>query len=297
MNEQFKPSKKFLIRGTIAISIVAIVLIVQTNWFRALFNKPPLQPVASNKTVGDFVTQDTNGNGIADWEEKLWGLDPTVLFTNGVPNKNIIENKKLALGVKSDSEVGPENETDALARELLTITTALGQSGELTKDSLASVGARLAQSVEFQQYTNHYSIKDLRTVQTTTASLEAYRANFQKISAKYSDSASEIDIIANALETGDTRGLEKLPPIKKSYELYAKELVTVSVPIGIEAQHLEIINSIYGLSVAIGYMEEIPNNSANALAGVALYKINDMRLFTAIESLREYLIKYGILES
>src|SRR5690348_17285703 len=107
MKEEFRPSKQFLIRGGIATGIVALILIVQTDWFRALFNKPPLPPTTSDKTVGEFIAKDSNGNGIADWEEKLWGLDPTALYTNGVPNKQIIEEKKHALGV-SDKNAEPE---------------------------------------------------------------------------------------------------------------------------------------------------------------------------------------------
>ncbi len=49
MTQAFRPSKQFLIRGGMATLIVAIILIVQTDWFRALFNKPPLPPLVSDK--------------------------------------------------------------------------------------------------------------------------------------------------------------------------------------------------------------------------------------------------------
>jgi len=294
MNETFTPSKRFLIRGGIATGIVLIVLVVQTSWFRALFNKAPLPPIVTDKTVGEFIAQDTNRNGIADWEEKLWGLDPTVLYTNGVSNKVIIEQKKAALGINED-EGAPINETDALARELLTITLALGQSGEFSKESLASVGARLAESVEFQQYTNHYSLKDIQSTQTTTASLSTYYTSFSRITKKYASTTSEIDILVQALETGDMSNIESLASIKTSYEKYSKELVALSVPIGLQAQHLEIVNSVYGFSVAIGYLMELEDNGANALAGVALYKINTARLDEALAEVETYLTRYGIL--
>ncbi len=293
MPERSLPSKQFLIRGSIAIGIVAIVLIVQTDWFRALFHKSPLPPAASNKTVGDFVSQDSNGNGIADWEEKLWGLDPTALYTNGVPNKQVIEERKKALGITAAD--APANETDALARELLTITTALGTSGELTDESLASIGARLAESVEFQQYVNHYSLKDIQTVPTTGASLQQYYGAFGTIALKHANSASEIDILVTALESGDFSGIERLEPIIEEYTRYARELVSLPVPVGLQRQHLEITNSIHGFSVALRYMTELSDNGANALAGVALYKISDARLFTASEEMRTYFTRYGIL--
>ncbi len=295
MKENFRPSKQFLIRGAIAFGALAIILMVQTDWFRSLFHKAPLT-VDSTKTVGEFVAQDTNGNGIADWEEKLWGLDPTVLYTNGVSNKSIIEEKKRALGITEADNGAPQNETDSLARELLTISAALGQSGEITQDSLAAVGARLAESVEFQQESNHYSIKDFSTVQTSTATLTAYYATMGKLSSKYERGGSEIDVISAALESGDTSGLSQLDPIKKSYEAYAKELTALPIPVGVERMHLEIANSIYGAARAIGYMQELGDNGANALAGVALYKIYEAKLSLAVTDLESYLKRYGILQ-
>lgn len=296
MNEAVRPSKQFLIRGSIAIGIVAIVLIVQTDWFRALLHKKPLPPPVSTKTVGEFVAQDTNGNGIADWEEKLWGLDPTVLYTNGVSNKQIIDQKKQALGVTNGTSTQPENETDSLARELLTITAALGQSGEITKEDLAAVGAQLAHSVELTNITTHYSLKDLQTVPTTTASLTAYFSALQTLNGKYSGNVAEIDIVITALETGDTSRLPELSTTKTLYERYAKELVALPTPIGVEGVHLEMANSIYSMAASLGLMAELSDNGVNALAGVALYKISDERLTAAVANLQEYLIRYGILQ-
>ncbi len=294
MEPSSRPSKQFIIRGSIATGIVAIILIVQTAWFRALFNKAPLVPINPNETVGDLITRDTNENNIPDWEEKLWGLDPTVLYTDGVPNAEIIAEKKKALGVIPSGM--PENETDALARELLTITSALGQSGELSDEALAQVGAQLAESVEFQQYENHFSLKDVRTVQTNSTSLTNYYNSFGAIARKYAASASEIDIIAKALENGDFSNLSQLENIESQYEQYAKEAIALSVPVGVQLIHLEMVNSIYGFSIATGFMRELSTNGANALAGIALYKINDARFTNASEALRTYLTRYGILE-
>ena len=66
------PSKQFLIRGGIAIAIIAIVLVVQTNWFHNLFHKTKkTDPSALESTsINDITSKDTNGNGVPDWEEK-----------------------------------------------------------------------------------------------------------------------------------------------------------------------------------------------------------------------------------
>lgn len=295
MSESFRPSKQFIIRGSVAIAIVAIILIVQTDWFRAIFHKKPIEPAVAPQTVGDIVGTDTNKNGIPDWEEKLWGLDPTVLYTNGVPNKQIIDQKKQALGLKTDSNTTDGNETDDLAQQLLTITTALGQSGQVTDADIQTIATKLADSVEFQNESMHYSLKDLQTVQTTTASLQAYYKAVAAVAAKYDTGAADIDVVITALENNDTSGLSALKDTKDWYQQYARALVATKVPVGIENYHLDMTNDVYGISVAIGYLSELPENGANALTGVALYKIYDQKLTAALTNIKNYLTRYGIL--
>lgn len=291
----FRPSKQFLIRGAIATGIVAVILLVQTDWFRALFNKPPLPDVVPSETVGELLTKDSNGNGVADWEEKLWGLDPTVLYTNGVPNKTLIEQKKLALGVNGEGSALPENETDALARELITIATALGQEGQ-SDATLAAVGAKLADSVEITVANNHYSLKDVRTTTTTTESLRAYYYSFQSITAQYNTGAPEINLLIQALESGDFSRIGELAATKTLYERYAKALIAMTVPIGVEKEHLEIVNSIHAMGLSLGYLAAVGDNATTALAGIAFYRLNDQRLAAAGERVIEYLVRYGILQ-
>lgn len=294
MSESFAPSKQFLIRGGIAISIVALILITQTNWFRALLKKEPREPVATPQTVGDIVGADTNGNGIADWEEKLWGLNPAVLYTNGVPNKQIIEEKKKALGVNvAATEEG--NETDDLARQLLTITAALGQSGDISTEDLRSIAAKLADSVEFKSESAHYSLKDVRTVQTTTTSLKAYYDAVAAVAAKYDNGVADIDAVVAAFEQGNPSGLASLADTKTWYQQYARALLAVQTPVGLANDHLDMANSVYGISIALGYLAQLESNGANALAGVALYKIYDQKLTASLANIREYLTRYGIL--
>src|ERR1044072_2206217 len=92
------PSKKFTVVTGIVLIVVAGVLIVSSYFasstiFSRSINKNA--PVESSGTVADIITRDTNGNGISDWEETLWGLDPK---GNGEENKKTITAKKAAAG-------------------------------------------------------------------------------------------------------------------------------------------------------------------------------------------------------
>lgn len=293
-----RPSKQFIVRGAIATSIVALLLIAQTDWFRALFNKGPKNDVATNNlTVDDVISKDSNGNTIPDWEEKLWGLDPTVLYTNGVPNSQLIEDKKRALGVNGTVDESTLNETDKLSRELYTLATALGQSGEVDSATLEQIAASFGSSIDTERVENQYSVKDIQTIKTTTQSLATYTATLQKILDRYDQNQADIDVVITALETGDESGLAELDKTQVQYRAMARELKAVPVPIGIAGYHLSMINGVYGIAESFTFIQELSENGIVALIGIASYRQYSALFDTAVFDMAQYLTEYGILSS
>jgi hypothetical protein len=292
--ESFRPSKQFIIRGGIAIGLLTVILTVQTTWFKSLFNKKAAEIPVSTKTVGDIVDKDSNQNGIMDWEEQLWGLDPTKALTNGVSNKELIAQKKKALGIEEESTESL-NETDILARDLFALTSALSQSGEVNTQALQGIAAKFGSVVDVKSIQNNYSLKNILAIKTTEASLLQYHATMKKILAKYDENSTSIDTLIQALETGDYSDLSSLKETAITYKNLAKEMASVQVPIGIEEYHLAIINSIYGMSQSFSYIIQLEDNGVNGLAGIAMYKGYSTRLGTALVDLSDYFARYGIL--
>ena len=288
-----RPSKQFIKRGSIAIGIVALILIVQTAWFQKLvFHREKNQVVS--QTVGDYVGKDTNGNGVADWEERLWGLDPSVLYTNGVPNAQIIEQKKKSLGVQ-EANSEPLDDTDRLARELFTLTAALGQSDDIDKQTLADIATKLGNSVDIKEVNNQYSLKDLTVVPTTQASLQTYHDRLKAAFLKYNLNTPDIEILANALDTEDTSQLEQLKQTEVVYRSIAKDIKAIPVPVGLASADLNLVNSFAGIGISMTYMTELDDNSLAALVGLAIYKNYNTKLTTATTAITAYFTQYGIL--
>lgn len=293
MNTHRLPSKQFLIRGSIATGIIALILIVQTTWFQRLFNRNSSLPIDA-LTVGDLVAQDSNQNSIPDWEEKLWGLNPTELYTGDMSNREIIESKKRALGLTSTG--GQDlNETDRLARELFSISTALGQSGQLDSGTIANAATGLGASVQINNVTDRYSFKQIQTIATTQSSLRAYQSTTVAILAKYAADTADIDVVIKGLETGDFSRLPALKTSAATYRQIARELSMVKTPVGIAQYHLDIINGFAGVGASFDYLTQLEENGIVGLNGIAIYQKYSLKLDAALFDINQYLSEYGIL--
>ena len=291
------PSKQFLIRGGIAIGVIAIILLVQTNWFRTLFHKKPL---ASNPVlIGDLIAKDSNGNGIPDWEEKLWGLDPTVLYTDGKSNAEVIKEKEATAGIKNDTNTNASlTETDQIAQSLFSLTSAVGQSNDPNSDTtIQNGGAALGASVPIQSVNEHYSLKNLRTTRTNAQSLRTYQKQLAAILITYNTNTADINVVVQALQTGDFSNLSTLTAAATTYRVFADRISKLTVPIGVAQFQLDMMNGLYGMADSFQYLVVIQDDSIDGLSGIVAYRKYDIMLETAASNMHTYFVQYGILSS
>jgi hypothetical protein len=290
------PSKTFLIRGGIATLIIAVILTVQTAWFHNLFRKkkPGSIPLDPNTTIGDVVQKDSNGNGIPDWEEKLWGLDPTKLYTNGVPNETIIRQKLKAAGV-APSGAEPTTSTDRLARDLFALSITLGQNDAVDTSAVQSVADELGSQIALDISASSYSSRDIKTVPTTHASLEAYRNALNATLKKYGPDDPNIAVFVQAVADGDYSNLDALDAASKQYASVAADLRKLAVPVGVASYHLDIMNGFAGMAKSFVYLKDVETDGLSALSGLAVYRNFNALFLNAEDGLSDYFSQYGIL--
>ncbi|MBY0328955.1 hypothetical protein K2Q02_02585, partial [Patescibacteria group bacterium] len=228
-----------------------------------------------------------------DWEERLWGLDPTQLYTGDMSNKEIIDNKKRALGltVEGDEDI---NETDRLARQLFSISTSLGQEGA-TLESINAAGGSLGNSVEIKTVTDKYFYKDVKTIKTTRASLLTYRTKLSAIIAKQNSGTPDINLIIQAFETGDFSTLEQLKTSAIIYRQMARDFAALTVPVGVAQYHLNVINGLTGVAESFDILTALEENGVIGLNGLAIYKQYSLKLDAALYDINNYFSEYGIL--
>ena len=285
-----KPSKRFLIRGGIASLLIVLILVVQTQWFLNLFSKNKKSSISvNNATVGEVVGKDSNGNGIADWEERLWGLDPNVATTNGVSNKTIIEEKRKQLSTSEQESA--LNETDMIARELFTLSTDIGEKG----GDAGSIAEKISENNFQKDNTPFYTLKDIKTTKTTSASLTVYKNEIVSILQRNEIDSVEIEAFIQGVETGDYSRFSEFTKTASYYRDLSKKLLYMRVPVGVATYHLQIVHGTFGYKKKKKKMMLLEDNSIVALVGFAEYRDFDRALEISTANLMSYFELYGIL--
>src|SRR3989338_949734 len=151
MQEDNPPKKFALIVVAVFGAVLAIFLLSYSIKNRQTAQIPQQQAVkdtATKETLNSLVVKDSDEDGIPDWEEPLWGTDPTKKDSddNGIEDKVEIDAKKATLTENgADSSTEELNETQKFARDFLTVFMALKQSGNLSQDILDNFSTSLSE--------------------------------------------------------------------------------------------------------------------------------------------------------
>lgn len=243
--------------------------------------------VYSNTPLEDLVTKDTDGDGVLDWEEALWGTDPTKTDTDGdgITDKEEIEGLKAEAGVDPDSIIFSANaenltETDKFARELFTTAAALSQGGALDEETIDAIGNSLAENFYTSKQRKIFTITDIKTIdnESKETTLE-YGKQLGTIQEKYPLGKAEdvaftlLNSITPEGET-DVAALNKLDPTINQLNNIVRELAITDTPRYIAPMHLLIINEFQHLSENISDMKKIEDDPVVALGAINTYEEN-----------------------
>lgn len=294
--KKYLPSKKFiLIIFFIAILITGyfiISTIVKKNKAKKAFHQETIERL-TGLTVSDLVEKDTDGDGVPDWEESLWGTDKNNRFTfNGIIDSEYIARKKKEINPNFNT-VEEENltETDKFARQFFSSFLAMKEGGvdNLTINNFASsVGQNLVNTKIVDEFTK----ENIKT--STSLSIEEYYTKMKSTFEKYSKLGlgEEMQLLENSLNqysaTGSESNTEKIQTIGIAYQEFAKEASQIIAPEIISDTHLNIINSANKTGISVLSFSKVINDPILGVTGLAQYEknIDDfVKNVTALETL------------
>lgn len=274
MNTQFSkylPSKNF--QKAIFAVILALVILFLVSKIPDIIKKQEAEkePFAVLE-VGELVEQDADADGLKDWEEGLWGMDPENSDTNGdgvsdgveVSNiKNSIDNTNAS----SSGELETLTQTEAFSQQLFSLISALQENGELTDQSEASIIAEISAFIQNKPAGTVYYMKDIKTVADTSANAIAYIQSVDSAFTKYPIKVDDFILFDTVVTTPNTNTVNAdLKAVSDKYKSLANTLLLTPVVIGESEVHLALINSIISTSEMFGDISRYAIDPIPALA-------------------------------
>jgi hypothetical protein len=254
--KKYLPSKKFTYSLLVIIVILALFFLVK-ELFSLVKNSIESKKSAEEKTgvtVEEIVQEDSNNNGIPDWEEYIWGLDPT---KNGPENKEFVLAKKKSLtesGSILESVSNKEvSDNELMSRQLLATVIALQESGQLDDQTVNTISNAIGQNIIAEEIPDTYFLNDLSIIPSSAQSEGLYYRNFVDVYQKYQDKdiGSEIVLISQGLGSNDVQALRTAKTIAECYREFAGELAQIEVPSSLKDTHLKLINNLVKVASSI----------------------------------------------
>ncbi len=237
--------------------------------------------VYQNSEIGELVSKDTDGDGIFDWEEGLWGTDPTKKDTD---DDGSTDDKEIAL--RKAETVGGNNstqsanikltETDKFSQELLTTMVSLIQGGSLDEATVEQISTSLAENIENSTQRKIYTLSNLK-ISTNNSSQYLLTYNLQLYDI-YKGNQSEkgvIDILEELMaDYEDITILLKFDPIIAKKRKIINEIVKMNVPQSLSSLHLQLVNTSQGIVENIEDIKLINDDPLVAMSAIMQYEKN-----------------------
>lgn len=285
-----KPSTKFIRIAALVGLLLAGAVFAETPLGKRIFTgkKATLQPAGlKDKTLGELIGEDQNKNGIADWEERLYDLDPTITSTNGVSNKDIVLEKRAQVKVAA----GQMSKTDTLAQALFA-TDSLLAGTTLDQDNAANISQQLLKQTLAVPHVDQYTIDDMHIVKTSPASLTKYKSN---IAATINTATVDdgMENVANSVSDGGTLDVAAIKNSAKTYQGFTEKLISMNVPTEFAQEHLYFANSMRSVGGVLTILANTDASDKVSLVGaVAAYRSAIIVSQESLAQLQASLVQY-----
>lgn len=261
-----------------------------------------------------YASKDTDGDGLPDWQESLYGTDPnnahsvnpSISDADAVAQGLVQPKFATATSTPVDSSIipgvdaGPTTLTDQFARQLF---GQYLQKRGVTQPTPQEIATFVQQSVA--ELNNSRSKQDafnqgqVRVSGTGPDALLVYAGNGEQVlnKTKIDVSKTALEFYSDVVNKNDVVALKKLKTYGTGYAEIARGLMNMSVPKEMAASHLALANSLMHMSASIFDMVEINNDPLRAMLGLAQYQDDSVALGRALSDMHSVFTSEHVIPS
>ena len=265
--------------------------------------------IYGDETLEGLVNKDTDGDGVLDWEEGLWGTDPTKKDTNddGTPDNVEIAKMKFASGegggeLSLESDASPNGtetltETDKFSREFFSTVATLNQTGAVDQETADKLGESLSAQIQNTVPKKVFLLSDFKIIKDD--SMQAIKNYNNVLNTLYTQkSATTTRPVMNILQdfvidenNVDTSVLPELDPTIAEMKEKMDGMLKMTVPQSLASLHLDIINGFQRLLENLNNLKLYDADTIVALTAINQYETNANLLIEAMTNLENQIKK------
>lgn len=300
-------------KPVIALGVVVFALIIAA----VIFQLPGKTSVQSDDKTGDvFLNEnDTDGDGLKDWEEILWGTNPKIADTDGDGLGDLAEKEERAQLVLEEQRTlmasatdmldtdSPEWQalpyTDKVSQSVLTQYLALKQSGSpVTVSSMLSLLQNIPSYEKPALEVRVYTETDILISNNTgTAALRTYGNDLGSLLVvpEGETPQNELAALHSFVQTGDGAALrESLTDVLQRYDAVISGMRLISVPKDLVEKHLALMNSLSRVQTDLEALRGAGEDPLLALSVVQTYNNDTSERAGAFAAIWDFLVDAGI---
>jgi len=241
---------------------------------------------SGNEKIADLVNNDTDKDGVPDWEEGLFGTDPTKKDSNddGIPDGIEIAKRNGQAPVDGELNLNIEEpekltETDQLSRELFSTVATLNQAGVVDQSTVDTISNSLINKISNSPARKTFTLSDLKVVQgDDKQTIKNYNDKLNQIYNKYPyPKYTVLDVLDKFFideDNVDESVLPQLDPIIKQTKNIIGEVVKVDVPKNLAFLHLDAVNELEKVLENVSDMRAYNTDIVVAMRGISQYEVN-----------------------
>ncbi len=240
--------------------------------------------IYGDETVKDLVIKDTDGDSIPNWEESLWGTDPTKKeTTKGIPDADAIAKLKAEQEVSGEKTINTDDsnltQTDKFSREFFTTVTTLSQNGALDQATVDKLGSSLADRIQNTTPRKVFSVAEIKNTENDSLeNIKNYAITLGALFKKYTVTVSVSDILSESITSDgniNVSVLNKLDPVIKDISEIINGMKIMKVPPSFVYLHLDTLNGFEKVMENLSDIKLVDSDTLVAISAISQYQKND----------------------